>query len=334
MGKTKDKAINNGKNFILKFFSYVIGGSLLSAILLTRLEKKDYEKDWMTSPSYYGLTSNYNKMKGGRRKQRGGRPIEKGMGENTMSREKHAGANLKNNDFPYSLDHHENNNIMQYLGNFFKKDWFTYRNMIKTWINWNILEYLTIDPVDSVENRNMWLPWKSITYKNILKMSALIFYFSNVLPIIASVIAVGTTLWAIFTNPFLETYKKNKYDEGSTYKYWLLMFFGIFLGMFSCGWGLWMSSIIIQIVMFLFYIFLSPLQYYKTFFKHTKNLFNFRKSDNDESKAHGIVNLLIFSILFILIGLGSNDWFTYNPLVMGILIFVELFLLLLYFYYR
>ena len=77
MGKTKDKAINSGINFILKYLKYAIGGPLLSAILLTRLEKKEYEKDWMTSPSYYGLASNYIKMKGGgkKRKQRGGGPI-------------------------------------------------------------------------------------------------------------------------------------------------------------------------------------------------------------------------------------------------------------------
>lgn len=321
MGKTKDKAIKNGVDFILNYLGYAIGGPILASIFLTRLDKKhEDEVDWRISPAYYGLPSNYiqqqrNKHKGGgKKRQRGG----------------DGGQSSTNSiPLPFSLDNKQNNNIMQYVGGFFKEDWFNFRNIMKTWIMSENLNYLKIEP-----SPNMWIPWKSVTYKNILKMTGVVSYFSILLPIIASIVAIFTTLWAIFTNPYLEKYKEAKERDDAVYMYWLLMFFGIFWCMFFGGFGLWASSIGMQVILFLVYIVLSPLQYYTNVWNHVRNLLNLRKSLDGESKSHGILKWLMFTVLCLLIGLGNNNWLTYNPMVMGVLFVVEIFILILYYKYH
>ena len=314
MGKKIDKAINAGWTFIGNYCWNILVFVLLGSILSTRLDFKNKdEADWPINPSFYNLSGvNKYKMAGGgkKRNQKGGNSV----------------------GIPYSLDNLENNNIIQYLGNYFKEDWFNFRNIMKSWVSWDLLNHLVLDPSDTIENRDMWLLWKSITYKNIAKTTGLILYFLILLPIISVLVALGTSWWAIFTNPYLVKYKQ----ENAVYMYWLLMFFGVFFGMYVMGSSIWSVSVILQILFFLFYIVLSPLKNYKRVGEHMKNLFNFRKSADEESKSHGFLKFLMFTLLVFIIGLSGEkiNWWQYNIPLMTSFVIAEIFMLFLYYKYH
>jgi hypothetical protein len=323
MGRSKEKAINKGLenlgHFAYNFLIFIIVG----ASVLTRLDFNNNNEWWPTDPNFYNLNLNNKLQSGGKRKkQRGGFKTT----------------------FPYSLDDPDSNGLMRYIGNFFKYDWYNFRKVMSIFINLEFIKNnLSIDTSNSLENTSMWLLWNSITFKNIGKTMALILYFTMIVPFISIFVALGTSLWSIFANPFITAYKPKKLtklekqagkEEDSSIPYFIALIVA-FWGMFISGCGIWSLSLMCQILFLFVYLVIMPIISHTSRWKdHVVNLLNFRPSDDGEYKKHNVLKLFMVFLLITISIFSSADWFTYNPIVMGILIGVEVMSLALYLYYQ